>query len=100
MNFNEYSVDELKAMRDEINSTIKVKRAEEREAEKKARAERAEKMRENLQDGDRVRFLFDGGKVEGEVLRRSEKTVTVKFEKDGEEVEKYRDYGLILEILQ
>jgi epoxyqueuosine reductase QueG len=103
VNFNEFSVDELVSMREELNATIKVKRAGAREAEKASRETRAAEMREalsGLESGVSIAFLYNKNRVEGTFVRASEKSVTAKFTKeDGSEWEGYRKYGDVLEIL-
>jgi hypothetical protein len=104
VDFNGYTVEELTAMREDLNAAIKAKRAEEKESEKASREARAEEMRAKvasgeLKEGAKVSFLYNKERTEGTVVRTSEKSVTVKFEKDGEETERYRKYFEILEVL-
>jgi hypothetical protein len=103
VDFNAYSVDELVSMRDELNASIKAKRAEAKDAEKATREARGIEMANALSgaaEGTKVAFLYNKERTEGTFVRKNEKTVTVKFEKDGEEKSMYRKFYEILEVIE
>ena len=58
-------------------------------------------MRETLagvEEGTAITFMYNKEETTGTFVRASEKSVTVKFVKDGEEVERYRKYHDIVSV--
>lgn len=100
MDINTMTVDELKTLKNEINNKLKEIRKEITEQNKVEASQRYEKAKGAVEPGNQVRFLYKKGKYTGKVVRVSEKSVTVDFEYEGEQVKKYRKYSDILEILE
>jgi|WetSurMetagenome_2_1015567.scaffolds.fasta_scaffold115594_1 hypothetical protein len=94
------TIEDLRALRDEVAETLKAKRAEAKETDTVEKSTRDAEMRAALAAGDKVIAKFGKGTVEAIVLRRSEKSVTISFVKDGAEVKKYRKYSEILKIVE
>jgi hypothetical protein len=94
----EFSIEELRDLRDRASETLKIKRIERRtnvaEMEK-----RSEDIRNSLRDGDSVTF-GKGGKREAEVLRLADKSVIVIDKKNGETVPRYLKYSQIGKIIK
>ena len=99
MDYTKMTVEELKAEKDAITAILKDKRASAKAELAETKATLDKEMRETLSDGDKVLIKFGKGEVEGVVLRKSEKSVTVSFTKDGADVKRYRKYSEILKIL-
>lgn len=94
MDYENKTIAELVAERDEINVAIKAKRAEVRENAKADAEARETAARANLKEGAVVSFLFNKERVDGgKVVRISEKTVTIESEvfKKGKGYRKYSD---------
>jgi len=95
------TIDELKALKDEVASTLKSKRAEVKAVASETKSTLDKTMRDaGLTAGDKVIAKFGKGEVEATVLRTSEKSVTIGFVKDGEDVKRYRKYSEILKIVE
>ena len=99
VDFKSFSVDELMTMKEALGEEIKAKRFAARETAKSDKAVRDAKMREKVSEGDKIAFLFNKVRTEGKVVRTSEKSVTVEFDKEGETVKRYRNYSDILEVI-
>jgi hypothetical protein len=96
----EMSIEDLRSLKDEVGETLKAKRIEAKETDSVEKSARDAEMRAALTAGDKVIAKFGKGTVEAVVLRRSEKSVTISFKKDGEDVKKYRKYSEILKIVE
>lgn len=94
------TIEDLRTLRDEVAETLKAKRAEAKETDTAEKSARDADMRAKLAAGDKVIAKFGKSTVEAIVLRRSEKSVTISFVKDGEEVKKYRKYSEILKVVE
>lgn len=94
----EMSIEDLRALRDEVAETLKSKRAEAKETDTAEKAKRDAEMRASLTVGDKVIVKFGKGTVEGTIKRLSEKTVTV--EAASWEKAKYRKYSEVLRIVE
>ena len=82
MELNEYSIEELKELLEEVKVELVEKREEAKEAAKVEKNERAERFKDILEAGDSVSFLYGRENVlcNGVVVRASEKSVTVESE--------------------
>ena len=94
MILNEMSVEELKVLREEVSAELKSRRNEVLEANREAKAEREARFKGNVAEGSTIRFLFNREEREAEVVRVSEKSVTVEV--DGKK--KYIKYSNILDV--
>jgi ElaB/YqjD/DUF883 family membrane-anchored ribosome-binding protein len=96
MELKNLSVEELKALVDEAKAVLKAKRAEAKENAEELKAELDTKNRAELSEGDKVVFRFNKDEIEGTIVRKSEKSVTVEFVLNGEKTKRYRKYSEIL----
>ena len=94
------NIADLVALRDNIAKVLKDKRANAKSDAKVGKAEREVKNRAELSEGDKVTFLYNKAEMIGKIKRRSDKSVTVEFELDGETVKRYRDYGDVLNVIE
>lgn len=92
-----YTVDELKTIREQVADEIKARNAEEQEKAKALKAERAELYAGNINAGDTIRFLYNRDEREGVVDRANPKSVTITFE-DGKK--HYISYENVVEVLE
>ena len=90
-----FDKDDLMALRDKIATELKTRRENALEDEREAKAEREAKFKGNVSEGDTILFLFNKEEVESEVVRASEKSVTVDI--DGKK--KYIAYNRILSVI-
>lgn len=97
VDLSNYTVDELKTIREQVADEIKARNAEEQERAKALKAERAETFTGNINAGDKIRFLYNRDEREGVVDRANPKSVTVTFE-DGKK--HYISYENVAEILE
>jgi len=93
---NEMTVDELKALRDEVSDELKARRIDTLDAERDAKADREAKFKGSVSEGDTVKFRFNKEEVEAVIARTSEKSVTVEIKGK----KKYVKYSNILEVLE
>ena len=101
MDLTTKSIEDLRALKDEISDTLKAKRADEKASATETKDFLDKEMRAaGLTAGDKIVFKFGKGEVEGTVKKASEKSVTVEFVKDGETVTRYRKYSEILKIVE
>ena len=95
------TIEDLRALIDEASEMLKFKRAEAKASDAETKDALDKEMRAaGLTAGDKVIFKFGKGEVEGTVLKASEKSVTVSFKKDGEDVKRYRKYSEIVKIVE
>jgi len=94
------TIEDLRALKDEITETLKAKRADAKASDAETKDILDKEMRATLSEGDKVIFKFGKDEVEGTVKRLSEKSVTVAFLKDGEETKRYRKYSEIVRIVE
>jgi len=82
MDFTDKTVDELVELRDEVSAEIKSKREAARTSAKAdAEARETAARGADLNEGDKVAFLFNRERVEdGKILKVSDKTVTIESE--------------------
>lgn len=97
VDFTGYTVDELKAIREQVAEEIKARNAEVQEQAKQLKADRAEKFTGKVNTGDTVRFLYNRDEREGVVDRANPKSVTITFE-DGKK--HYVSYENVVDILE
>ena len=88
--YSELSLDEMKALRTELDYAIK---AQEREELKKLKEEDAKKLRDTLKIHDKIKFLVKKDTVEGEVITISIDKVQVLI---GGKDKKTVPYGKII----
>jgi len=92
-----HSVDELKALRDNITEELKLRNKQKRERNIALKTERMAQFTGNVNDGDTIRFLYNREEKVAVVDRANPKTVTVTFE-DGKR--HYIDYSNVVAIVE
>jgi hypothetical protein len=98
--YEKMTVDELKAVKEEVTEVLKAKRADAKASASAEKDALDKEMREaKLAEGDTILIKFGKGEFEATVKRVSDKSVTVEFVKDGETVKRYRKYSEIVKIV-
>ncbi len=96
MDLSNYTVEELKTLRDEIAGEVKTRHAKDLESSRLLKAKREGTFAGDIANGDTVSFLYNREEKEGVVDRANPKSVTVIFE-DGKK--HYIAYGNVIAIV-
>ena len=95
MDLTNKTVEELKALRNEVGAELKARTESARADEKVAKTDREAEFKGTLNEGDTIRFLFNKEEREDVIVRANEKSVSVEI--DGKI--KYVKYANVLAIV-
>lgn len=96
VDLNSMTAEELRELRDSVSAELKARRKSELEAEREAKAKREAEFKGNVSEGDVIEFRFNKENTVADVIRVSEKSVTVEIEGK----KKYIKYSNILNVVE